>query len=51
MGRDPWSEAFTVAKELGLGYVGTDLLLLGLTRSDGVAAGSFVTSAPHPTRP
>jgi hypothetical protein len=38
MARDAWSEAAAFARELGVGYVGTDMLLLGLTRTDGVAA-------------
>jgi hypothetical protein len=38
MGRDAWVEAEREARKRGLGYVGTDLLLLGLARSTGIAA-------------
>jgi ATP-dependent Clp protease ATP-binding subunit ClpA len=34
---DPWGEAHREARERKLGYVGTDLLLLGLARTSGVA--------------
>jgi ATP-dependent Clp protease ATP-binding subunit ClpA len=34
---DPWAEAYREARERKLGYVGTDLLLLGLARTTGVA--------------
>jgi ClpA/ClpB-like protein len=34
---EPWSEAIREARERQLGYVGTDLLLLALSRSDGPA--------------
>jgi hypothetical protein len=36
--RDAWTEAHAIAKELDVGYVGTDMLLLGLTRTEGLAA-------------
>jgi hypothetical protein len=36
--REAWTEAAAIAKELGVGYVGTDMLLLGLTRTEGLAA-------------
>jgi hypothetical protein len=36
--RDAWTEAAAIAMELGVGYVGTDMLLLGLTRTEGMAA-------------
>jgi hypothetical protein len=36
--RDAWTEAFAIAKDLGVRYVGTDMLLMGLTRTDGAAA-------------
>ena len=38
MGRDAWTEATREATERGLDYIGTDLLLLGLTRVGGVAS-------------
>ena len=38
MARDAWSEAIAEARKLGVGYVGTDMLLLGLTRTEGLAA-------------
>jgi ATP-dependent Clp protease ATP-binding subunit ClpA len=34
---DPWADAYREARERKLGYVGTDLLLLGLARTTGVA--------------
>jgi hypothetical protein len=34
---DPWWEAHQVAKEAGVSWVGTDMLLVGLTRSEGIA--------------
>jgi Clp amino terminal domain, pathogenicity island component len=34
---DPWAEAIREAREHELGYVGTDLVLLGLSRTDGPA--------------
>ena len=34
---EPWSETHREAEARGLGHVGTDLLLLGLSRADGVA--------------
>jgi hypothetical protein len=34
---DPWSEAYREAQERKLGYIGTDLLLLALARTSGVA--------------
>lgn len=34
---EPWAEAHREADARGLGYIGTDLLLLGLARTDGVA--------------
>jgi hypothetical protein len=34
---EPWSEAYREATEHGIGYVGTDLLLLGLARTEGPA--------------
>ena len=34
---EPWSDAYREADVRGLGHVGTDLLMLGLARSDGVA--------------
>ena len=37
MGAEPWSEAIREARERELGYVGTDLLLLALSRTDGPA--------------
>jgi hypothetical protein len=33
---EPWSDAYREADARGLGYVGTDLLLLGLARGEGV---------------
>lgn len=36
---DPWGEAYQEADARGLGYVGTDLLLLGLARGEGVVGG------------
>src|SRR5262245_14323061 len=38
MARDAWSEAIAEAGKLGVGYVGTDMLLLGLTQTEGLAA-------------
>ncbi|HET8785447.1 MAG TPA: Clp protease N-terminal domain-containing protein [Candidatus Limnocylindrales bacterium] len=35
---DPWTEAWAIAKELDVSYVGTDMLLMALTRTDGMAA-------------
>jgi ClpA/ClpB-like protein len=35
---DPWAEAYREARERRLGYIGTDLLLLGLARTTGVAS-------------
>jgi hypothetical protein len=34
---EPWAEAFEEATRRGLGYLGTDLLLLGLARTDGIS--------------
>jgi Clp amino terminal domain, pathogenicity island component len=42
--REAWTEAAAIAKELGVGYVGTDMLLLGLTRTEGVAADVLATA-------
>ncbi len=36
--RAAWTEAFAIARDLGAGYVGTDMLLMGLTRTEGAAA-------------
>ena len=36
--RDAWTEADAIAHELDVGYVGTDMVLLGLTRTEGMAA-------------
>lgn len=38
MKRGAWAEANEIAGELGVGYIGTDILLLGLIRAGGVAA-------------
>ena len=35
---DAWTEAWAIAKELDVSYVGTDMLLLALTRTEGMAA-------------
>jgi hypothetical protein len=37
MGVEAWSDAYREARDRALGYVGTDLLLLGLSRTDGPA--------------
>src|SRR3954468_11173846 len=37
MATDPWWEAEREARDHGLGYVGDDLLLLGLSRTEGPA--------------
>jgi Clp amino terminal domain, pathogenicity island component len=34
---DPWAEAIREARDHALGYVGTDLVLLGLSRTEGAA--------------
>ena len=41
---DAWSEATAIAKDLGVAYIGTDMLLLGLTRTEGLAADTLAAA-------
>jgi len=44
MTREAWAEAHDIARELGVGYIGTDMLLLGLIRAGGVG-GQMLSAA------